>query len=66
MDRTHNPEFTVLEFYVAYKDYEWMMEITEQMLEKVAIAVNGTTTVHVSGQEISFGLHSAGSPCLMP
>jgi len=54
MDRTHNPEFTVLEFYVAYKDYEWMMEITEQMLEKVAIAVNGTTTVHVSGREISF------------
>lgn len=54
MDRTHNPEFTVLEFYVAYKDYEWMMEITEQMLEKVAIAVNGSTTLTVSGKEINF------------
>ena len=43
MDRTHNPEFTVLEFYVAYKDYVWMMETTEQLLEKAAIAVNGTT-----------------------
>ena len=43
MDRTHNPEFTVLEFYTAYKDYLWMMEITEQLLERAAIAVNGTT-----------------------
>lgn len=47
MDRTHNPEFTVLEFYVAYKDYEWMMDTTEQMLEKAALATNGTTTVLV-------------------
>ena len=45
MDRTHNPEFTVLEFYVAYKDYLWMMETTEQLLEKAAIATNGTTKV---------------------
>lgn len=54
MDRTHNPEFTVLEFYVAYKDYLWMMEITEQMLEAVSIAVNGTTKVAVDGKEIDF------------
>ena len=43
MDRTHNPEFTVLEFYVAYKDYLWMMETTEQLMEKPRYAVNGTT-----------------------
>lgn len=54
MDRTHNPEFTVLEFYVAYKDYEWMMDTTEQMLERAAIAVNGTSTVTVGDKEISF------------
>src|SRR4029079_14303118 len=54
MDRTHNPEFTVLEFYVAYKDYQWMMEITEQMLEAVAIATNGATKVVADGKEIDF------------
>ncbi len=54
MDRTHNPEFTVLEFYVAYKDYLWMMEITEQLLEKTAVAVNGTTKVMVGEKEIDF------------
>lgn len=54
MDRTHNPEFTVLEFYVAYKDYLWMMETTEQMLEKTAIATNGQTTVDVNGVEVDF------------
>ncbi len=54
MDRTHNPEFTVLEFYTAYKDYEWMMNITEQLLEKVAIAVNGTTKAMVGDNEIDF------------
>ena len=54
MDRTHNPEFTVLEFYVAYKDYLWMMETTEQLLEHTAIAVNGTTKVTVDGKEIDF------------
>ena len=54
MDRTHNPEFTVLEFYVAYKDYLWLMEITEQMLEAVAIATNGTTKVVMEGKEIDF------------
>lgn len=54
MDRTHNPEFTVLEFYTAYKDYEWMMDTTEQLLEKTAIATNGTHTVTIDGKEISF------------
>jgi lysyl-tRNA synthetase class 2 len=54
MDRTHNPEFTVLEFYVAYKDYLWMMETTEQMMERAAIAVNGTTKAIVDGKEIDF------------
>jgi len=54
MDRTHNPEFTVLEFYVAYKDYKWMMETTEQMLETVAMETNGTTKVVADGKEIDF------------
>lgn len=54
MDRTHNPEFTVLEFYVAYKDYIWMMETTEQLLENAAIATNGSSKVTVDGKEIEF------------
>ena len=54
MDRTHNPEFTVLEFYTAYKDYLWMMETTEQLLERTAIATNGSTKVVVDGKEIDF------------
>ncbi|MEO8852247.1 MAG: lysine--tRNA ligase [Ginsengibacter sp.] len=54
MDRTHNPEFTVLEFYVAYKDYLWMMETTEQLLEKTALAVNGTSKVISGEKEIDF------------
>ena len=54
MDRTHNPEFTVLEFYVAYKDYLWMMETTEHLLERAAIAVNGVSTVTVNEKEINF------------
>lgn len=54
MDRTHNPEFTVLEFYVAYKDYFWMMETTEQLLEQTAIATNGTDKVQIGENEISF------------
>lgn len=54
MDRTHNPEFTILEWYTAYKDYFWMMEITEQLLEKVAMALHGTTEVIVGEQTISF------------
>ena len=54
MDRTHNPEFTVMEIYVAYKDYLWMMEFTEQMLERVALAVNGTTELTIDGRQVSF------------
>lgn len=54
MDRTHNPEFTILEFYVAYKDYLWMMNTTEQLLEKTATAVNGNAEVNIAGKTISF------------
>ena len=54
MDRTHNPEFTVMEIYVAYKDYIWMMEFVEQMLEKVAMALHNVTTVMIGDREISF------------
>jgi lysyl-tRNA synthetase class 2 len=54
MDRTHNPEFTILEFYVAYKDYLWMMETTEQLLEKAAMDVCGSTDVTVGDKTISF------------
>ena len=54
MDRTHNPEFTILEWYAAYKDYFWMMEITEQLLEKLAIALHGTTDLPVGDKMISF------------
>ncbi len=54
MDRTHNPEFTALEFYVAYKDYFWMMNTAEQMLEKVAMDTCGTTEVQVGDKVISF------------
>ena len=54
MDRTHNPEFTVLEWYTAYKDYFWMMETTEQLMEKVALALHGTTKVKVGDKELDF------------
>jgi lysyl-tRNA synthetase class 2 len=54
MDRTHNPEFTILEFYVAYKDYLWMMDTTETLLEKVALATNGQSSVRMGDHEISF------------
>ena len=54
MDRTHNPEFTVLEFYIAYKDYNWMMAFTEQMLEKIAIDLYGKTELTVGDKVIDF------------
>ena len=54
MDRTHNPEFTVLEWYTAYKDYFWMMETTETLFEKIAIALHGTTEVPLGDKIISF------------
>ena len=54
MDRTHNPEFTAMEIYVAYKDYNWMMEFTEKMVEKICLDVNGTTELKVGEKTISF------------
>lgn len=54
MDRTHNPEFTILEFYTAYRDYFWMMNTTEKLLEKIAMDLHGTTDVQVGDKTISF------------
>ena len=54
MDRTHNPEFTMVELYVAYKDYYWMMEMTESLLEKIALELNGSTKVKLNEKEINF------------
>jgi lysyl-tRNA synthetase class 2 len=54
MDRTHNPEFTVMEIYVAYKDYFWMMDFTEEMIEKVAMDLHNTTKVTLGEKEIDF------------
>jgi len=54
MDRTHNPEFTAMEIYVAYKDYNWMMDFCEQLLEHCAMAVNGTTDATFGEHQISF------------
>lgn len=54
MDRTHNPEFTAMEIYIAYKDYHWMMNFTEQLLEHCALAVNGTTKVKFGEHEVDF------------
>ena len=55
MDKTHNPEFTCMEIYVAYKDYIWMMDFVEKMLCKVATAVNGSTRVQIGEHEVDFG-----------
>ncbi len=54
MDRTHNPEFTCMEIYVSYKDYNWMMDFTEKMLERICLEVNGSTEVKVGDNVISF------------
>ncbi|GAT64059.1 lysine--tRNA ligase [Paludibacter jiangxiensis] len=54
MDRTHNPEFTAMEIYVSYKDYNWMMDFTEAMIEKICLDVNGTSEVTVGDKTISF------------
>ena len=54
MDRNHNPEFTCMELYVQYKDYNWMMSFTEQLLEKICVAVNGCTESVIDGKTISF------------
>lgn len=54
MDKTHNPEFTCMEIYVAYKDYIWMMDFVEKLLERIAIAINGKTLLTIAGNEIEF------------
>ena len=54
MDRTHNPEFTCVELYIAYKDYNWMMDMTERLLEKVCVAVNGSTEIQIGENTVSF------------
>ena len=54
MDKTHNPEFTCMELYVSYKDYNWMMSFTERMLEEICVAVNGKAEVEIDGKVISF------------
>jgi lysyl-tRNA synthetase class 2 len=54
MDRTHNPEFTVMELYVAYKDYNWMMDVTEELIEKIALELNGSTQVQVGEKVVDF------------
>jgi len=64
MDRTHNPEFTVMELYVAYKDYNWMMKMTEDLLEKIAIDTNGTTEVEIGENKVSFKAPYARVPIL--
>ncbi len=64
MDRTHNPEFTVMELYVAYKDYNWMMKMTEELLEKVAVDANGSSEVQVGENLINFKAPYARIPIL--
>ena len=64
MDRTHNPEFTVMELYVAYKDYNWMMDTTEKLLEKIAMDSNGATKITVGDHEIEFKAPYARVPIL--
>ncbi|MFK5878385.1 MAG: lysine--tRNA ligase [Flavobacteriaceae bacterium] len=64
MDRTHNPEFTQVELYVAYKDYNWMMDMTEQLLEKVALDSNNNTTVTFGEHQLNFKAPYARVPIL--
>ncbi|MDV7186023.1 lysine--tRNA ligase [Lutibacter sp. TH_r2] len=64
MDRTHNPEFTVMELYVAYKDYNWMMNMTEELLEKIAMDSNGTTELTIGENQVSFKAPYARVPIL--
>jgi len=54
MDKNHNPEFTILELYVAYKDYFWMMELTESLIEKVCLEINGKTKIEYNSEQIDF------------
>ena len=63
MDRTHNPEFTCMEIYVAYKDYQWMMAFTEKMLERICLDVHGTTKVQLGEKEIDFKAQIGRASC---
>jgi len=65
MDRTHNPEFTQMELYVAYKDYMWMMDMTEKMLRQIAIDVNNTSEVVFGEQPSTSANHLSDSPYLV-
>ncbi len=64
MDRTHNPEFTCVELYVAYKDYKWMMEYTEQLFERIALKLNGHTEVKIGENVINFKAPYRKAPML--
>ena len=64
MDKTHNPEFTIMELYVAYKDYNWMMDTTEELLEKIALATNGSTQVQMAENTIEYKAPYARVPIL--
>lgn len=64
MDRTHNPEFTCLEIYIAYKDYKWMMTFVENMIEKIALALHGTTKVKIGEHEVDFKAPFRRAPML--
>lgn len=64
MDRTHNPEFTCLEIYIAYKDYKWMMTFTENMIEQIALSLHGSTKVNVGGHDIDFKAPFRRAPML--
>ncbi|PCI36186.1 MAG: lysine--tRNA ligase [Flavobacteriaceae bacterium] len=64
MDRTHNPEFTVMELYVAYKDYNWMMNMTEELLEKICVDCNDTSEVMIGEHKVSFKAPYARVPIL--
>ena len=64
MDRTHNPEFTILEIYVAYKDYKWMMDFTEQMFEKITEKITGSKEISFGGKTINMAAPYARVPIL--
>ena len=64
MDRTHNPEFTILEIYVAYKDYKWMMDFTEQMFENITLKITGSEKILFDGKTINMAAPYARVPIL--
>ena len=66
MDKNHNPEFTCMELYVQYKDYNWMMGFTEKLLERICIAVNGSTETTMTERPSASRLLTAACPSWMP